>query len=179
MSKIEYQCLTGGDAAEVLSDEYVNLYLANYDERPYLSGPLYSRERFLDRTGEQMKNPSFVLVSARDDYENELLGFAFGLMFEAGQWWGEEAAPAAPDMLAAQKFAVAELNVRWGQRRHGLGKTLLATLLAQQEAPYATLLASPDAPAHAMLQRWGWQVVGPAHDDRTSDILVLALDAGS
>ncbi|WP_329423582.1 hypothetical protein OG339_24270 [Streptosporangium sp. NBC_01495] len=64
MTDIEYRCLTGEAADEVLGDEYVRLYLANYAEPPYLSGPLYSRERFLQRTGKQVKNDSFVLVSA-------------------------------------------------------------------------------------------------------------------
>lgn len=71
-----------------------------------------------------------------------------------------------------------ELDVREDYRRRGIGRQLLETLLAQQDAPYATLLADPDAPAHAMYQRWGWRLVGAvraAPDARASDALVLDL----
>ncbi|WP_329423580.1 GNAT family N-acetyltransferase [Streptosporangium sp. NBC_01495] len=82
-------------------------------------------------------------------------------------------------MADSPRFAVIELDVRKDYRRRGIGRQLLETLLAQQDvASYATLLADPDAPAHAMYRRWGWQVVGPvraAPDSRTSDALVLDL----
>ncbi|WP_329084984.1 GNAT family N-acetyltransferase [Streptosporangium sp. NBC_01469] len=176
MTDIEYQCLTGEDATEVLSDEYVRLYLKNYAEPPYLSGPLSSRERFLERTGRQVKNDSFVLVSARDG--SELVGFSFGLAFGVDRWWAGEAAPAPAELAGSPRFAVIELDVREDYRRRGIGRQLLETLLAQQDAPYATLLADPDAPAHAMYQRWGWRLVGAvraAPDARASDALVLDL----
>ncbi|WP_440098601.1 GNAT family N-acetyltransferase [Streptosporangium sp. H16] len=176
MTDIEYQYLTGENAAEALSDEYVQLYLENYAEPPYLSGPLYSRERFLERTGRQVKSDSFALVSARDG--SELVGFSFGLAFGADRWWGGDAAPAPAELTDSPKFAVIELDVRNDYRRRGIGRQLLETLLAQQNAPYATLLANPDAPAHAMYQRWGWRLVGvvrSAPDARASDALVLDL----
>ncbi|MER5649682.1 GNAT family N-acetyltransferase [Streptosporangium sp. NPDC002524] len=176
MTDIEYQYLTGKDAAVVLAEEYVSLYRENYAEPPYLSGPLYSRERFLERTGQQVTSDSFTLVSARSGAK--LVGFSFGFAFAAGRWWGGEATVPAPEVVAAPKFAVIELDVHQDYRRRGIGRQLLETLLAQQPAPYATLLADPDAPAHAMYQRWGWQLVGPvrpAPDARASDAMVIAL----
>ncbi|WP_440069601.1 GNAT family N-acetyltransferase [Streptosporangium sp. OZ121] len=171
---IEYRPLTGEAAYEVLNEEYIGLYLENYAERPYLAGPLYSRERFLQRTGQQVQNDTFVLVSARD--RRELVGFSFGFVFGADRWWGGESVPAPAELAGSPRFAVIELDVREDYRRRGIGRRLLETLLAQQDAPYATLLADPEAPAHAMYQRWGWRVVGPvraAPDSRTSDALVL------
>ncbi|MET8054797.1 GNAT family N-acetyltransferase [Streptosporangium sp. NPDC005286] len=177
MTDVDFRCLTGRAAAEVLSAEYVDLYVAAYAEWPYLSGPLYSPERYAERTSRQVMQDSFVLVSARS--RGRLVGFSFGLRFGAGLWWGGEAAPAPPEVVEPPKFAVIELDVAGTHRGRGIGRRLLETLLAQQSAPYATLLADPDAPAHAMYQRWGWQVVGPvraAPDARTYDALVLDLN---
>jgi len=176
VTDIEYRCLTGEEANEVLNEEYIRLYLENYAEKPYLSGPLYSRERFLQRTGQQVRNDSFILVSAR--HGRELAGFAFGFAFGTDRWWGGEAVPAPAELTGSPRFAVIELNVRETYRRRGIGRQLLKTLLTQQDAPYATLLADPEAPAHAMYQRWGWKVVGSvraAPDSRTYDALVLDL----
>ncbi|MEU8200224.1 GNAT family N-acetyltransferase [Streptosporangium sp. NPDC049046] len=177
MTDIEYQHVTGDAAAEILTDEYVSLYLVNHAEPPYLSGPLYSRERFLQRTGQQVTSDSFTLVSARSGAQ--LVGFSFGFAFAAGRWWGGEATLPTPEVMAAPKFAVIELNVHQDYRWRGIGRQLLETLLTQQSTPYATLLANPAAPAHAMYQRWGWKLVGPvrpAPDARVSDALLLELD---
>ncbi|MEU4832327.1 GNAT family N-acetyltransferase [Streptosporangium sp. NPDC023615] len=176
MTDIEYRCLTGEAAAEVLNEEYVGLYQENYSEPPYLSGPLYSTDRYAERTGRQVKSPGFVLVSARSG--PTLVGFSFGLTFEADRWWGGETTPPPAEIANSRKFAVIELNVRRGYRRVGIGRRLLETLLAQQDAPYATLLSDPQAPAYDMYRRWGWKVIGPvrpAPDARPYDALVLEL----
>ncbi|MER6171387.1 GNAT family N-acetyltransferase [Streptosporangium sp. NPDC001681] len=173
---IDFQCLIGPAARAILDEEHVDLYLQIHAEPPYLSGPLYSRERFTERTGRQLERDGFSLVSARSGAE--LVGFAFGLGFEAGRWWGGEAAPAPAEAADLPKFAVIELNVRKDYRGRGIGKRLLEELLASQGARYATLLANPEAPAHAMYRRWGWQVVGtvrPAPDAMASDALILDL----
>ncbi|MFF5245825.1 GNAT family N-acetyltransferase [Streptosporangium sp. NPDC000095] len=174
---IEYQCLTGDAAAVVLTDEYVRLYLENYAEPPYLSGPLYSRERFLERTAQQVKSDGFTLVSARSGAQ--LVGFSFGFTFPAGRWWGGEAKRPLPEVVAAPTFAVIELDVHRDYRRRGIGRLLLEMLLAHQDARYATLLSDPDAAAHAMYQRWGWKLIGTvrsAPDARANDALLLELD---
>ncbi|GAA4201319.1 GNAT family N-acetyltransferase [Streptosporangium oxazolinicum] len=173
---INLQHLTGPAARAVLDEEHVDLYLQTRAEPPYLSGPLYSRERFTERTGQQLKRDGFSLVSARS--EAELVGFAFGLALEKGWWWGGESTPAPAEVADLPKFAIIELNVRQSFRGRGIGRHLLDELLAKQDAPCATLLANPKALAHAMYQRWGWQVVGtvrPAPDAMTSDALILDL----
>ncbi|MEU0518176.1 GNAT family N-acetyltransferase [Streptosporangium sp. NPDC006007] len=174
MNQIVVNRAIGDWAAEVLSGPYVDLYEEIHAEPPYLSGPLYARERFIHRTAGQVRREGFTLVSAHDG--PALAGFAFGLPFPAGRWWGGDASPGPANVVAAEKFAVIELGVHAAYRGRGIGRRLLEDLLTDRAAPYAVLLAHPDAPAHAMYRRWGWQVVGtvrPAPDSGTSDALVL------
>lgn len=71
-----------------------------------------------------------------------------------------------------------ELVVRQPFRGSGLGRTLLTTLLAERPEAYATLLSVPEAPAHEMCERWGWQKVGtvqPTPYAPVMDAMVLPL----
>ncbi|WP_405141155.1 GNAT family N-acetyltransferase [Sphaerisporangium sp. NBC_01403] len=117
-----------GDAAEVLNDEYVDAYLQIREEPPYNSNLNSSRERCLERTRRQVDTPGFHLVSARDD-DGRLIGWAFGLPFAAGRWWGGESTPAPEEVLQAEKFAVIELNVVKEHRGNGYGRRLLEELV--------------------------------------------------
>ncbi|MER5645859.1 GNAT family N-acetyltransferase [Streptosporangium sp. NPDC002524] len=175
MTEIIFRTLTGDAVAAVLTDPYVELYLATRAEPPYNSGPLYRRDRYLERTARQAERAGFTAVYAEDG--PTLVGFGFGLPL--GSWWGGNATPCPPEVAeAASLFAVIELNVREDYRDRGIGSHLLEDLLAGQDAPYATLLANPAAPAHAMYLRRGWRVVGTvqaAPDAMVSDALVLNL----
>ena len=83
---------TAGDAA-ALTDTYAEIYA----EPPYNGGPLYARDRFLDRTRRQVEWPGFGLLSAIDGDTGELAGFCFALTFEPGEWWrGERPRPHPP-----------------------------------------------------------------------------------
>lgn len=66
----------------------------------------------------------------------------------------------APEVLAASKFAVIELDVVKSYRGQGLGKALLQEILANRHERFATLAALPGTQAHAMYLRWGWRNVG-------------------
>jgi GNAT superfamily N-acetyltransferase len=173
MMEIAFRTLAGESA--VLSDPYVELYLATRAEPPYNSGSLYRRERYLERTARQAERPGFTAVCAEDG--PTMVGFGFGLPLEG--WWGGQATACPPEVAEAEKlFAVIELNVCKDYRGRGIGGRLLEELLAGQDAPYATLLANPAAPAHAMYLRRGWRVVGTvraAPDAMVSDALVLDL----
>ncbi|MEU8269007.1 GNAT family N-acetyltransferase [Sphaerisporangium sp. NPDC049002] len=167
----------GGDASEVLSDEYVIRYLEIQAEPPYNSNPNASKERYLDRTRRQVDTPGFQLVSARDG--GRLIGWAFGLPFAAGRWWGGDTTPAPEEVLQAEKFAVIELNVIPEHRGNGYGRRLLDELLGGRPEPWATLLSLPAAPAHDMYEHLGWHIAGtnqPAPDAEVADVMVLKLD---
>jgi len=147
-------------------DPIAELYSNVYAEPPYNGGPLFTRERFLERTNRQKDNDGFTLVTAHTG--GELDGFAFGFPFPPGGWWRGDTTPQPPaEILQPPKFAVIELVVRKTQRGQGLGRALMNELLDGRPEPYATLLAEPDAPARAMYRRWGWQqiaTVQPADD---------------
>ncbi|WP_327047326.1 GNAT family N-acetyltransferase [Microbispora sp. NBC_01189] len=171
---ITFRHLTGTTAADAFDDEYADVYMEIRAEPPYNSGPLYRRDRFLERTHTQAQNPGFTLVAAEDG--DTLAGFAFGLPFPAGRWWGGETTLGPAEVVAADKFAVIELNLREPYRGRGIGRRLLDELMSGRQESYAVLLSLPTAPAHAMYERWGWRVVGtcrPAPDAMVADVMVL------
>ncbi|OPG10593.1 GNAT family N-acetyltransferase [Microbispora sp. GKU 823] len=171
---VDFHRLTGEAAAAALDDELAEVYMAIRAEPPYNSGPLYQRDRFLDRTRKQAGSPGFTLVVAEDG--GAPVGFAFGLPFPAGRWWGGETTPGPAEVVAADKYAVIELNLVKEYRGQGIGGRLLGELLEGRPEPYATLLSRPEAAAHAIYEHWGWKVVGtcrPAPDAEVADVMVL------
>lgn len=168
-----------GAAVEGVLTEITNLYREVYAEPPYNSGPLFDLVSFRERTLRQAARDGFTLVTARD-HDGNLAGFAFGVPFAAGRWWSGDATPPPDEILSAAKFAVIELVVRQSHRGHGIGRSLITTLLAERPEPYAFLTAFPDAPAREVYRRWGWTQVGTAHhtpDSPILDSLVLPLRA--
>lgn len=169
---------SGADVA-TLFERMADVYQQVYAEPPYLSGPLFSRQRFAERTRRQAETEGFGLVAAESD--GELVGFAFGLPFPPGQWWAGEATPPPPEVLAATKFAVIELVLLNPFRGRGLGHAMLDELLAKRPEPWAFLTAHPQAPARRLYERWGWRCIGTAHhapDSPVFDSLVLPLPGG-
>ncbi|WP_431886758.1 GNAT family N-acetyltransferase [Micromonospora wenchangensis] len=139
--------------------EMSDLYETVYAEPPYNGGPLFTRDRFQQRTDRQKQTPGFTLVTAHTG--RVLVGFAFGLPFGEDKWWGGTSTPHPPaEVVAGTKFAVIELVVHPDWRGQGLGRTLLDNLLDQRPERYAILLAEPTAPARQIYHRWGWQQLG-------------------
>ncbi|MFC4585462.1 GNAT family N-acetyltransferase [Sphaerisporangium corydalis] len=172
---ITYAHHDGHHATEELDDEYVDVYLDIRAEPPYNSGPLYQRDRFLDRSRKQMENEGFDLVVARSG--GTLAGFAFGFRVPAGRWWGGGPGP-SEELVNVDKFAVVELNLRREYRGHGYGRRLLDELLAGRPEKWAILLSLPAAPAHAMYEHLGWSVVGtmqPFPDAEIADVMAVEL----
>ncbi|MEU8277564.1 GNAT family N-acetyltransferase [Microbispora bryophytorum] len=175
MGDVEFVHYRGPEAARALSEEYADAYTEIYAEPPYDSGPLYSRARFLERTGRQVYRPGFELLAAVDARTQALAGFCFGFCFPEGGWWGGETSEPPADVITVEKVAVIELVLREAYRGCGHGKALLETFLAGRSEPWATLLAHPAAPAHARYERWGWRKAGtvqPAPDAPVVDAMV-------
>lgn len=147
-----------GDDIDQHLTEIGELYEKVYAEPPYHSGPLFTRDRFRQRTDSQKQVPGFALVAA---YAGPVLvGFTFGLPFGAGRWWGGTSNPEPPaEVVDASKFAVIELVVHSDWRGRGLGRALLGALLDQRTERYAILLAEPTAPARQIYARWDWKQV--------------------
>ncbi|MEV6415338.1 GNAT family N-acetyltransferase [Kribbella sp. NPDC051718] len=161
-----------GDATLKMLDELTDLYMAIHNQ-PEHDFPMYSRDAFIERTMAQCQRDGFELVALRLD--DRLIGFSFGLRFEAGKWWSDIEPPPAV-VLEATKFAVIELDVHEDFRRRGLGKALMDQLLTDRPEPYATLAATVGGSAHAMYLRWGWRVAGRFTDgEPVMDALVTDL----
>ena len=150
-------------------DELATVYLEVYAEPPYNSGPLVSEDAFRGRTGRQAVRDGFTIITAREG--RTLVGFSFGLPFAAGAWWAGAATPPPGDVLAGEKFAVIELVVRKPWRGRGLGRRLLAELLAGRPEPFAILTAVAAAPARELYARWGWEQTGTAQHTPDADVM--------
>lgn len=177
---IELKRRTGAEAAAT-AEELTDLYVAVYAEPPYGGGSIYARDAFIERTTRQASQDGFALITAHAG--GQLVGFSFGLPFEAGSWWAGIVEPDPPaEIVEPPKFAVIELVVAPSHRGRGLSTRLLHELLAGRPEPYAMLLAHPDAQARAIYERWGWQQVGtnrPREDAPAADVLVLELGGHS
>jgi GNAT superfamily N-acetyltransferase len=166
-----------GATVPTILDEMAILYEVVYSEEPYNSGSLWDRQSFIARTGRQSVQTGFSLFIGRSPAA-ELIGFTFGLPFDAGRWWGGNATKPPNEILAATKFAVIELIVRRDWRNRGLGHQLHDSLLRTRNEEYAILTALPAAPARKLYERWGWTQVGFAKhtsDSPTLDSLALPL----
>ncbi|GLX06656.1 GNAT family N-acetyltransferase [Microbispora sp. NBRC 16548] len=171
-----------GDAAEAAltgdhAEVYAAVYALAYAEPPYHQSPLFSPARFMDRTRVQAGAYGFELVTAVAS-TGDVAGFSFGLTFPAGRWWAGKVSPPPAQVLHSTKMAVIELVLLPEYRRQGHGHQLLNEVLSRRPEPYAMLTAHPEAPAHALYLRWGWEIVGTcqgAADAPKMDVMVLDL----
>jgi ribosomal protein S18 acetylase RimI-like enzyme len=165
-----------GPALVAILPEVTELYLRVRAGQPHASVPVYGRDAFRERTLSQTGRPGFAAVLARAG--PELVGFTFGFCLPPGTWWRGQATRPAPEVLDRPTFAVIELNVAPDQRGRGIGGRLLRELLRDRPEPYAVLTTSPDEPARAMYDRWGWVSIGTARhspDAPLMDQLLLPL----
>jgi GNAT superfamily N-acetyltransferase len=117
------------------------------------------------RTTRQAGRAGFEAVIAQDG--DVLVGFAYGLpLDERTSWWDGLQPPPETGFTAetgARTFAVIDLAVLPSHRGHGLGRRLLADLLAARPEERATLATDPgEKEVQAMYERWGWRKAGRA-----------------
>lgn len=161
-----------GEKIPAMLDELADLYMQAHAGNEDESDEMFSRPSFLSRTASQAQKAGFEIVTTAAD--GVLAGFCFGYTMPHGTWWSDCPLP-LPEVLAASKLAVIELDVRPALRRQGLGRKLLDELLAGRSEGYATLAATPGSIAHAMYLRWGWQIAGRFDDPPIMDVLVIPL----
>jgi ribosomal protein S18 acetylase RimI-like enzyme len=127
-------------------------------------------------------------VAAVDD-DGALVGVAYGYLGRAGQWWHDQVrdalvavtGPVAADGWLAGSFEVCELHVLPDRQGEGLGRELLAALLAGTPARTA-LLTTPDTETRAreFYRAGGWVDLVRAlrfpGDPRSFAVLGLRLD---
>lgn len=155
MTNIAFERYTGEQTLAMLED-IADLYSSIRTERQD-ADPIFSRESFITRTSAQAVKTGFEFIAARK--AAEWAGFSFGYSMLPGEWWAD-ATPQEPDVLAASKIAVIELDVVKSYRGQGLSKALLQELLANRSESFATLASLPGTQANAMYLRWGWRKVG-------------------
>lgn len=109
----------------------------------------------------------FRLVAA-EDWEGDLVGFAYGYLGAPGQWWHDVVARALSRearrrWLAPGHFELAELHVAPDHRLRGIGGALHDEVL--EGVSLAVLSTQSDnRPAHALYEGRGWTVVLPELD---------------
>ena len=126
-------------------------------------------------------DPSFAIALALAG--NSLIGFVYGVAIRRDtNWWNGFQQPVPTELTQewpGRTFAVIDLAVRTDQRRHGLGRQLLNTLLESRNEDRATLAVQPQSTdSHAFYQAiGGWRLVGrqdtPEYVSSQFDIYVL------
>ena len=124
--------------------------------------PGTTRERFDEILPRHAGRRGFRFVAALED--GELVGFAYGYLGDAGQWWHDRVAAA---MTPAQRerwlrpghFEFVELMVDPARRRRGLGGALHGELLHVHDGPAVLSTQVDNEEALALYHSRGWQVV--------------------
>lgn len=168
------------DAADLDSyrPRFIDLYREVYAEPPYFETEEHVTT-YIERFADESARSGFALVVAETD--TDLVGYAYGHSFPAGEWW-HEADHEPVEVRGRAKFAVIELAVRRSYRGRGVGTALMKNLLDGRPEELATLCSNPAAPARQIYQRWGWRPVARAYPPSIPpmDVLVLPLrDRGS
>jgi len=171
---LRLQRYDGGSAAAMM-DTLADIYEAEYAEAPYQGNPVFSREAFTERTGRQVHEHGFTLLSGSVD--DEPVGYTFGYSHAPGRWLPGPCNPPPPEaLIQAPRFFVVELIIRRPFRRRGYARQLMDNLLSDRAEPYAVLTAEPDAPARSIYPRWGWyEVCKMSGDAVTFDVLAKRL----
>ena len=126
--------------------------------------PEVSDERFAEILPRHARRRGFRFLAARTE-DSELAGFAYGYLGGPGEWWHDHVSAAlGPELerrwLSPGHFEFAELQVRPGLRRRGLGGRLHDALLSGLTSPTAVLSTQRDNTAAIRLYEGrGWRVI--------------------
>lgn len=142
------------DRFAALADDVLDVYAEAMEVRPDAARSRRSiLTAHLQRTG-------LLAVGAFDD-TGRLVGVAYGYRGAPGQWWHDQVSAALSEDNTARwlsgSFEVCELHVRPAFQSTGLGREVLARLLALTDAPTA-VLTTPDADTRArrFYRAGGW-----------------------
>jgi GNAT superfamily N-acetyltransferase len=147
---ISYQ--TAQDPESLFEDVYA-VYRDVFTEPPHSQDEHQLRD-FVTGYPSHTRAPGFKLETAH--INNQLVGFGYGSAKPAGWWWGYGDTEPADEILNVPKFAVFEWAVVRSQRGQGVGRQILARLLAERPEPWATLWSHPASDAYRIYLRTGW-----------------------
>ncbi|MEQ4304820.1 GNAT family N-acetyltransferase [Plantactinospora sp. B6F1] len=173
MPALVYELLDA-DQARPLSLELERLYAEVYAEPPYEEGPEHTAQ-FRRWFRDHCRQSGFSLARAMDG--EQLVGVAYGHTMPAGGWMEPRVDDPPGHLLDVPKLTIPEWMVRRPYRGRGVGRRLLAMLLADRPEPCAILASNPAAPARQLYDRMGWQQYGTIRPKLIPpmDVLVLPL----
>jgi ribosomal protein S18 acetylase RimI-like enzyme len=175
----QIQIVDAAGAAE-LTPALTQVYAAAFAEPPY-GRDAGESERFANVFATHRSRNGFVLAAAQD--AGTVVGFTYGYLGRAGEWWHDRVAaaidPRAHDpWLTPGHLEIVELAVSPSHRRRGIGGQLLDALLEAGGAPTAVLSSRIDAPALEFYLRRGWRRIGELRFSEGGPVYaVLAFDA--
>jgi GNAT superfamily N-acetyltransferase len=145
--------------AQDIFEELVELYLQVYADT---DDPFFGEGRYRRQLSGHLAAPGFELVAGSQ--ADQLVSYAYGYTLHAdGRWWQWLLTPVAPEMITEtgdRTFGLCEIMTLPALQGQGLGHAVHDELLAGRPEERATLLVESDNPAHALYQRWGWDVIG-------------------
>jgi ribosomal protein S18 acetylase RimI-like enzyme len=151
-----------GLQVEVLAGQIVEVYAAAFGSAPYFKSPREADD-FRAWLPRHTLRPAFRFLAAFDDESAALAGFAYGYATASGQWWHEQVRRGlgdAADAWLADAFQVSEVAVAPAHQGRGLGRELLAGLLAGLPFGRAVLSTlSQETVAQGMYRRHGWETL--------------------
>ncbi|WP_051162917.1 GNAT family N-acetyltransferase [Nocardia brevicatena] len=173
---------TAADAWQYF-DAICALYDRTFSAPPFI-WPDNEAARHRRMLNDMIDSPGFGIALAVSD-QDSLIGFVYGstLSPDAG-WWDGFRQPVPAEVICewpGRTFAVIDLAVEASNRRRGIGRRLLDTLLDSRPEQRATLAVQPQADgSHAFYHAiGGWRLVGrqdtPAFVSPEFDIYIREL----
>lgn len=153
-----------------------SVYAAVFSQPPYNEGPEMVG-RFAGWVRDESTRPGFDMVIAEDG--GQLIGFAYGWLMPAGDWWRRTDRHPPDGVRGADKFAVMEWAVLPDHRGRGTGRQLMDELLRDRRERWATLTVNPAADARVLYERWGWARVGATRGGKMPPMDVMLLRLGN
>jgi ribosomal protein S18 acetylase RimI-like enzyme len=175
--------LATGDTTEALLEPVCQLYASVFTGPPFNRSQekIEAQRRTL---ASLMKEPAFGLATASE--ADSLVGFAYGYGLRGDtRWWDGFLTPVDEKITRewnGRTFVIIDLAVASSHRFRGIGKMLLAALLASRDEERASLAVIPENDgAQSFYRRLGWQHVGrvkgaPHHVAPFFDIYVLPIN---
>ena len=154
--------LATSDTTDALFEPVCQLYVSVFTGPPFNRSQekIEAQRRTL---ASLMTEPTFGLVIARE--ADSLVGFAYGYgLRDDTRWWNDFLTPVDEKIIQewnGRTFVIIDMAVESSHRFRGIGKTLLAALLASRNEERASLSVIPENEgAQSFYRRLGWQHVG-------------------
>lgn len=168
---ITYRQLDGPQAREAAT-ALKPVYAAVFSQPPYNEGP-DRHEAFVGWVLSESQHPGFDMHLAYG--HDQPIGFVYGYTMPPGEWFRGADHPPPPEVKNAAKFAVMEWAVLPQHRHHGIGATLIRSLLDPRPERWAILTVNPATDAYTIYERAGWRHIASTRPSRTWPAMSIML----